>query len=55
LDTLGVAAKRVHRSVFAAKPAGLPPDLAIYRLKPSGETVRDISALDSPDDDDPQA
>jgi class 3 adenylate cyclase len=55
LDGLGVAAKRVHRPVFAAKPAGLPPDLAIYRLKPSRETVRDVSGLDSPDDDDPQA
>jgi class 3 adenylate cyclase len=55
LDGLGVAAKRVHRPVFAAKPAGLPPDLAIYRLKPSRETVRDVSALDSSDDDDPQA
>ena len=55
LDALGVAAKRVHRPVFAAKPAGLPSDLAIYRLKPSRETVRDVSGLDSADDDDPQA
>jgi class 3 adenylate cyclase len=55
LDALGVAAKRVHRPVFAAKPAGLPSDLAIYRLKPARETVRDVSGLDSADDDDPQA
>lgn len=55
LDALGVAAKRVHRPVFAAKTAGLPPDLAIYRLKPSRETVRDVSGYDSADEDDPQA
>ena len=55
LDALGVAAKRVHRPVFAAKTAGLPSDLAIYRLKPSRETVSDISGLDSADEDDPQA
>lgn len=55
LDALGVAAKRVHRSVFGAKPAGLPADLAIYRLKPSRETVRDISGLDSAEDEDAQA
>ena len=47
LDALGVAAKRVHWPVFASKPAGLPADLAIYRLKPARETVRDLSGLDS--------
>jgi class 3 adenylate cyclase len=51
LVTLGVVAKRVHWSVFGGKPAGLPADLAIYRLKPSGETVSDLSALDNPDGD----
>ena len=55
LDELGVAAKRVHWPVFAGKPAGLPADLAIYRLKPSRETIRDLSGLDSPDDESPQA
>jgi class 3 adenylate cyclase len=55
LDALGVAAKRVHRPVFAAKTPGLPPDLAIYRLKPSRETVRDISGLDGADDEDTRA
>jgi class 3 adenylate cyclase len=55
LDAMGVAAKRVHRPVFAAKTAGLPPDLTMYRLKPSRETVRDVSGLDSTDEDDPQA
>lgn len=55
LVTLGVVAKRVHWSVFGSKPAGLPADLAIYRLKPSRETVSDLSGSDNPDDDGPQA
>jgi len=54
-EALGVTAKRAHRQVFAAKPAGLPADLAIYRLKPARETARDLSGLDSPDDESPQA
>ncbi len=55
LDELGVAAKRVHRPVFASKPAGLPADLGIYRLKPSRETIRDLSGFDNTDDESPQA
>ncbi len=55
LVTLGVSAKRVHWPVFSAKPAGLPPDLAIYRLKPSSETASDLSASDNPDGDGPRA
>ena len=55
LDALGVTAKRVHRPVFAGKTPGLPADLAIYRLKASAETVRDLSGLDNSDDDNPQA
>jgi class 3 adenylate cyclase len=55
LVTLGVSAKRVHWPVFSSKPAGLPADLAIYRLKSSRGTVSDLSALDNPDDDAPQA
>ena len=55
LEALGVTAKRAHRQVFAAKPAGLPADLAIYRLKPARETARDLSGLDIPDDESPQA
>jgi class 3 adenylate cyclase len=55
LDALGVAAKRVHWPVFASKPAGLPPDLAIYRLKRSRETVRHLTAAETPDDESPQA
>jgi class 3 adenylate cyclase len=55
LQALGVTAKRVHRSVFAGKTPGLPADLAIYRLKADAEIVRDLSALDGADDEDPQA
>ncbi|HEY2449828.1 MAG TPA: adenylate/guanylate cyclase domain-containing protein [Mycobacterium sp.] len=55
LDTLGVIAKRAHRPVFAGKTPGLPADLAIYRLKPARESVRDLSGLDNPDDESPQA
>ena len=55
LVTLGVSAKRVHWPVFSGKPAGLPADLAIYRLKRTRDTVSDLSASDNPDDDDPHA
>jgi class 3 adenylate cyclase len=55
LEALGVTAKRVHRPVFAGKTPGLPPDLGIYRLKASSETVRDLSGLDGADEDDSQA
>jgi class 3 adenylate cyclase len=55
LVTLGVVAKRVHWSVFGSKPAGLPADLTIYRLKPSRESVTDLSASDNPDEDGPRA
>jgi class 3 adenylate cyclase len=55
LDALGVTAKRVHRPVFAGKTPGLPADLAIFRLKASTETVRDLSGFDNSDDDKPQA
>jgi class 3 adenylate cyclase len=55
LVTLGVSAKRVHWPVFSAKPAGLPGDLAIYRLKSSRGTVSDLSASDNQDDDASQA
>jgi class 3 adenylate cyclase len=55
LVTLGVSAKRVHWPVFSGKPAGLPDDLAIYRLKSSRGTVSDLTALDNPVDEGPQA
>ncbi|MGV7633721.1 MULTISPECIES: adenylate/guanylate cyclase domain-containing protein [Mycobacterium] len=37
LDALGVAAKRARRPMFSSKLTGIPPDLAIYRLKPRKE------------------
>jgi class 3 adenylate cyclase len=42
LDALGVDAKRARKPVFAAKPSGVPADLAIYRLR----TLRDLTASD---------
>lgn len=42
LDALGVVAKRARRPVFSSKITGIPPDLAIYRLK----TLRELTASD---------
>ncbi|WP_448400521.1 adenylate/guanylate cyclase domain-containing protein [Mycolicibacillus trivialis] len=42
LERLGVTAKRARRQVFGAKTAGVPPDLAMYRL----QTRRKPSAYD---------
>jgi class 3 adenylate cyclase len=42
LDALGVVAKRARKPVFAGKTAGVPPDLAIYRLR----TLRELTASD---------
>ncbi|OBI47125.1 adenylate/guanylate cyclase domain-containing protein [Mycobacterium colombiense] len=42
LDALGVEAKRTRKPVFGAKPAGIPDDLAIYRLK----TLKELSGPD---------
>lgn len=42
LDSLGVVAKRARKPVLAHKSAGIPPDLAIYRLK----TLRELTASD---------
>jgi class 3 adenylate cyclase len=55
LEALGVTAKRVHRPVFAGKTPGLPADLAIYRLKATAETVRDLSGSGNADDENRQA
>jgi class 3 adenylate cyclase len=55
LADLGVVAKRAPRPVFAAKPPGLPPDLAIYRLKAVRETIRDLAGSDGSADQNPQA
>lgn len=51
LDDLGVVAKRARRPMFAPKPAGLPEDLAIYRLK----TRRELPACDESEETNPQA
>jgi class 3 adenylate cyclase len=46
LDALGVVAKRARRPMFASKLTGIPPDLAIYRLK----TGRELTASDNTDE-----
>jgi class 3 adenylate cyclase len=51
LDDLGIVAKRVRKPVFASKLTGIPPDLAIYRLK----TGRDLTAADTTDETDADA
>jgi class 3 adenylate cyclase len=46
LDALGVVAKRARRPVFASKLTGIPPDLAIYRLR----TLKELTASDDSDE-----
>lgn len=46
LDELGVTARRARRPMFSSKLTGIPPDLAIYRLK----TGRELSARDNTDE-----
>jgi hypothetical protein len=55
LAALGVVAKRAHRPVFAGKTPGLPPDLAIYRLRTVRETASDLSGVEDANDEDPEA
>ncbi|MCQ4361940.1 adenylate/guanylate cyclase domain-containing protein [Mycobacterium gordonae] len=43
LDAMGVTAKRARRPMFASKLTGIPPDLAIYRLK----THKELSTSDN--------
>lgn len=50
LDALGVEAKRTRKPVFGPKPAGMPADLAIYRLK----TFRELSGSDDTAETNPQ-
>lgn len=50
LDALGVEAKRTRKPVFGAKPAGVPDDLAIYRLK----TLKELSGSDDTAETEPQ-
>ncbi len=42
LDALGVVAKRARKPVFAAKTAGVPADLGIYRLR----TLKELTGSD---------
>ncbi|WP_224770415.1 adenylate/guanylate cyclase domain-containing protein [Mycobacterium simulans] len=46
LDELGVVAKRARRPIFSSKLTGIPPDLAIYRLR----TGRELTAADNQDE-----
>ena len=50
LDALGVEAKRTRKPVFGPKLAGMPADLAIYRLK----TFRELSGSDDTSETKPQ-
>jgi class 3 adenylate cyclase len=51
LDRLGVVAKRAHRPLFGGKPAGIPADMAIYRL----HTGRELTVSEKAADAEPQA
>lgn len=51
LDELGVVAKRVHKPLFGSRPAGIPADMAIYRL----QTRRELTATDEPEEPEPEA
>ncbi|MBU3750443.1 MAG: adenylate/guanylate cyclase domain-containing protein [Mycobacterium sp.] len=46
LELLGVTVKRVRRQVFTPRPAGVPADLEMYRLK----SRRELPWNDSPDE-----
>ncbi|WP_223163887.1 adenylate/guanylate cyclase domain-containing protein [Mycobacterium simiae] len=46
LDALGVVAKKARRPMFSSKLTGIPPDLAIYRLK----ARRDLPTFGDPDE-----
>lgn len=50
LDALGVEAKKDPQTGFGPKPAGMPADLAIYRLK----TFRELSGSDDTAETKPQ-
>ena len=51
LEALGVTVKRVRRQVFGSRAHGVPPDLAMYRLR----TRKDLPPEDEADDLDAQA
>ena len=44
LAALGVSAKRARRQVFGAKTAGVPPELAMYRVHPRRRGIPDTDA-----------
>nr|WP_289625005.1 adenylate/guanylate cyclase domain-containing protein [Mycobacterium kiyosense] len=46
LDAMGVTARRARRPMFSSKLTGIPPDLAIYRLK----VGRHLTAGDNTDE-----
>ncbi|HET7664784.1 MAG TPA: adenylate/guanylate cyclase domain-containing protein [Mycobacterium sp.] len=48
LEALGVTAKRIRRQVFTAKQDGVPPDLAMFRLR----TSRQLTGSKENDGDD---
>jgi class 3 adenylate cyclase len=47
LDALGVVAKRARKPVFASKLTGIPPDLAIYRLKTRREFLTSVEPVET--------
>jgi hypothetical protein len=47
LDALGVVVKRARRPVFASKLTGIPPDLAIYRLKTRREFLPAVETFET--------
>ncbi|MDT5145980.1 MAG: hypothetical protein QOC58_625 [Mycobacterium sp.] len=50
LESLGVEAKRARKPVFSHKSAGIPADLAVYRLK----TLKELTASDDTGETNPQ-
>jgi class 3 adenylate cyclase len=47
LDELGIDAKRARKPPFAQKPAGVPADLAIYRLKTRREFLASVETVET--------
>jgi class 3 adenylate cyclase len=47
LDAMGVVARRARRPVFASKLTGIPPDLAIYRLRTRREFLPSVEAAET--------
>ena len=47
LDRLGVVAKRARRTVFSSKLTGIPPNLAIYRLRTRREFLPTVETVET--------